>query len=204
MRSSSAQAAPVEGSSMEEVSTEKPEEGSFLGEAYPPKRPTKSSRKTCGGRFYVEEVPFKFSTRTAPAEGLCSGEGSAEPTKMEPQDEEAKQKVRQGVWDETETTMLPEAYELLEEDPEAVSGPGKFFPSKCNDELIENANRTLMRTLLSGKGPQFSALRAEKLDRESRSPTRLLTHQTHGGPHGGFYTMMSAVATASSTSSFGT
>ena len=114
------------------------------------------------------------------------GEGSAEPPKMEPQDEEAKQKVRQDLWNKSETTMLPEAYELLEEDSEAVSDPGRVFPPKSNEKLIENAKDADENTLI-GQSPQFSVLRAEKLDRESRSPIRLLRHHMHSGPHGGFY-----------------
>ena len=51
-------------------------------------------------------------------EGSSLEEESTPPPGMEPTTQEAEEKVRQGVWGDTTTTVLPEAYELLEEDPE--------------------------------------------------------------------------------------
>ena len=63
------------------------------------------------------------------------GEESTPPPEMEP----TEKKVRQGVWGDTTTTVLPEAYELLEEDPEADSTPGRLDPQPTNEELVDKA-----------------------------------------------------------------
>ena len=58
---------------------------------------------------------------------------------MEPMTEEAEKKVRQGVWGDTTTTLLPDAFELLEEDSEADSTPGRLDPQPTTEELVDKA-----------------------------------------------------------------
>ena len=95
----------------------------------------------------------KPSTRQPKVEGSSMEEESTLPPSMEPTTEEAEQ-VRQGVWGDTTTTVLPEAYELLEEDPDAV-----VDKAKASDEvsIIKNS-------------PEFCNLRTQKLDLEAKSP----------------------------------
>ena len=97
-RVSSKTDAPMEGSSVEEVSSGQP--GS-------------SSRKP-----KVEGTPMgegstrrpKPSTRQPKVEGSSVEEESTPPPPMEPTTEEAEEKVRQGVWGDTTTTLLPDAF----------------------------------------------------------------------------------------------
>ena len=79
----------------------------------------------------------KPSTRQPKVEGSSLEEESTPPPGMEPTTQEAEEKVRQGVWGDTTTTVLPEAYELLEEDPEADSTPGRVDPQPTNEELVD-------------------------------------------------------------------
>ena len=104
--------APMEGSSLEEVSSGQPGSSS---------RPSEAEGSPMGEGS--AKLP-KPSTRQPKVEGSSLEEESTPPPPMEPTTEEAEQKVRQGVWGDTTTTVLPEAYELLEEDLEADSTPG--------------------------------------------------------------------------------
>ena len=113
-------------------------------------------------------------------------EESTPPPKMEPTAEEAKKKVRQGVWGDTTATVLPEAYELLEEDPEADSTPGRLDPHPTNEELVDKAKASDEVSLIKNS-VEFCSYRGQKLDLEAKSPIKLLRLQRHGGPHDGFY-----------------
>ena len=101
---------------------------------------------------------------------------------MEPTTEEAEKKVRQGVW---ATAMLPDAFELLEEDPEADSTPGRLDPQPTNEELVDKAKDS-GESFVVRKSREFRQYREGKLDQELCSPIRLLSAQKHGGPRGGF------------------
>ena len=105
---------------------------------------------------------------------------------MEPTTEEAEQKVRQGIWGDTTTTVLPEADELLEEEPMADSTLGRLDPQPTNEELVDKAKASDEVTLIENS-PEFCSHRSQKLDLEAKSPIKLLRSQRHGGPHGGFY-----------------
>ena len=105
---------------------------------------------------------------------------------MEPTTEEAEQKVRQGVWGDTTTTLLPDAFELLEEDPEADSTPGRLDPQPTNEELVDKA-KDFGESFVIRRSREFRQYREGKLDQELGSPIRILSKQRHGGPHGGFY-----------------
>ena len=128
----------------------------------------------------------KPSTRQPKVEGSSLEEESTSPPSMEPTTEEAEQKVRQGVWGDTTTTVLPEAYELLEEDPDAVSTPGRLDPQPTNEDLVDKAKASDEVSLIKNS-PEFCNLRTQKLDLEAKSPIKLLRSQRHGGPNGGFY-----------------
>ena len=128
----------------------------------------------------------KPSTRQPKVEGSSLEEESTPPPQMEPTTEEAVEKVRQGVSGDTTTTVLPEAYELLEEDPDAVSTPGRSDPQPTNEELVDKAKASDEVSLIKNS-PEFCNLRTQKLDLEANSPIKLLRSQRHGGPHGGFY-----------------
>ena len=82
--------------------------------------------------------------------------------------------------------MLPEAYELLEEDPEADSTPGRLEPQPTNEELVDKAKASDEVSLIKNSA-EFCSYRDQKLDLEAKSPIKLLRSQRHGGPHGGFY-----------------
>ena len=105
---------------------------------------------------------------------------------MEPTTQEAEEKVRQGVWGDTTTTVLPEAYELLEEDPEADSTPGRLDPQPTNEELVDKV-KAYDEVYFIKRSKEYRHYREGKLDLEATSPIRLLRAQKHGGPHGGFY-----------------
>ena len=105
---------------------------------------------------------------------------------MEPTTEEAEKKVRQGVWGDTTTTLVPDAFALLEEDPEADSTPGRLDPQPTNEELVDKAKDS-SESFVIRSSREFRQYREGKLDQESCSPIRLLSKQKHGGPHGGFY-----------------
>ena len=92
----------------------------------------------------------KPSTRQPKVEGSSLEEESTPPPPMEPTTEEAEKKVRQGVWGDTTTTLLPDAFELLEEDPEADSTPGRLDPQPTNEELLLTRRRTLVSHSSSG------------------------------------------------------
>ena len=130
--------------------------------------------------------PPKPSTRQPTVEGSPIGEESTPPPQMEPTTEEAEQKVRQGVWGDTTTTVLPEAYELLEEEPMADSTPGRLDPQPTNEELVDRVKASDEATLIENS-PEFCSRRSQKLDLETKSPIKLLRSQRHGGPYGGFY-----------------
>ena len=115
--------APMEGSSLEEVSSGQPSSSS---------RPPKVEGSPMGEGS--TRLP-KPSTR----EGSSLEEESTPPPPMEPTTEEAEKKVRQGVWGDMTTTLLPDAFELLEEDPEADSTPGRLDPQPTNEELVDKA-----------------------------------------------------------------
>ena len=104
---------PMEGSSLEEVSSGQPGSSS---------RPPKAEGFPMGEGSTRRPKP---STRQPKVEGSSFEEESAPPPPMEPTTEEAEEKVRQGVWGDTTTTLLPDAFELLEEDPLADSTPGR-------------------------------------------------------------------------------
>ena len=91
---------------------------------------------------------------------------------MEPQDAETEKKVRQGVRGDTTTSVLPEAYELLEEDPDATSTPSRKDPPATNEELVDMAKGSDEVSLIKNS-PEFSAHRNQKLDMEARSPIKL-------------------------------
>ena len=99
----------MEGSSLEEVSSGQPGSSS---------RPSKVEGSGEGST----RLP-KPSTRQPKVEGSSMEEESTPPPSMEPTTEEAEKKVRQGVWGDTTTTVLPEAYELLEEDIDRCGMP---------------------------------------------------------------------------------
>ena len=63
---------------------------------------------------------------------------------MEPTTEEAEEKVRQGVWGDTTTTLLPDAFELLEKDPLADSTPGRLDSQPTNEELVDKAKESVL------------------------------------------------------------
>ena len=119
--------APMEGYSLEEVSSGQP------GSSSKPSKVEGSPMEEGSAR-----LP-KPSTRQPKVEGSSLEEESTPPPPMEPTTEEAEKKVRQGVWGDTTTTVLPEAYELLEEDPEAESTPGRLDPQPTNEELVDKA-----------------------------------------------------------------
>ena len=96
---------PMEGSSLEEVSSGQPGSSSMPPEAEGSPMGEGSTRRP------------KPSTRQPKVEGSSLEEESTPPPPMEPTTEEAEIKVRQGVWGDTTTTLLPDAFELLEEDP---------------------------------------------------------------------------------------
>ena len=127
----------------------------------------------------------KPSTRQPKVEGSSLEEESAPPPPMEPTTEEAEKKVCQGVWGDTTTTLLPDAFELLEEDPEADSTPGRLDPQPTNEELVDKAKES-DESFAIKTSREFRQYREGKLDQESGSPIRLLSKQKHGGPHGGF------------------
>ena len=52
--------------------------------------------------------------------------------------------------------MLPEAYELLEEDPEADSTPGRVDPQPTNEELVDKV-KTYDEVYISSKGAKNTA-----------------------------------------------
>ena len=95
---------PMEDSSLEEVSSGQPGSSS---------RPPKAEGSPMGEGSTRRPKP---STRQPKVEGSSLEEESNPPPPMEPTTEEAEQKVRQGVWGDTTTTLLPDAFELLEED----------------------------------------------------------------------------------------
>ena len=92
---------------------------------------------------------------------------------MEPTTLEAEKKVRQGVWGDTTTTLLPDAFELLEEDPEADSTPGRLDPQPTNEELVDKAKDS-GESFVIRKSREFRQYREGKLDQELCSP---LAHQ---------------------------
>ena len=93
--------APMEGSSLEEVSSGQPGSSS---------RPPKADGSPMGEGSARRPKP---STRQPKVEGSSLEEESTPPPPMEPTTEEAEKKVRQGVWGDTTTTLLPDAFELL-------------------------------------------------------------------------------------------
>ena len=117
--------APIEGSSLEEVSSGQPGSSS---------RPSKAEGFPMGEGSTRRPKP---STRQPKVEGSSLEEESTPPPGMEPTTQEAEEKVRQGVWGDTVTTELPEAYELVEEDPEADSTSGRLDPQPTNEELAD-------------------------------------------------------------------
>ena len=128
----------------------------------------------------------KPSTRQPKVEGSSVEEESTPRPVMEPATEETQEKVRQGVWGETTTTVLPEAYELLEEDPMADSTPGRLDPQPTNEELVDKAKAS-GEVFDVRKSRESRQHREGKLEQEACSPVKLLRSQKHGGPHGGFY-----------------
>ena len=165
---------PMEGSSLEEVSSGQPGSSS---------RPPKAEGFPMGEGSTRRPKP---STRQPKVEGSSFEEESAPPPPMEPTTEEAEEKVRQGVWGDTTTTLLPDAFELLEEDPSADSTPGRLDPQPTNEELVDKAKES-DESFTIRRSRDFLDDREGKLDQESGSPIRLLSKQKHGGPHGGFY-----------------
>ena len=165
---------PMEGSSLEEVSSGQPGSSS---------RPPKAEGSPMGEGSTRRPKP---STRQPKVEGSSLEEESTPPPPMEPTTEEAEKKVRQGVWGDTTTTLLPDAFELLEEDPEADSTPGRLDPQPTNEELVDKAKDS-SESFAIRKSREFRQYREGKLDQESCPPIRLLSKQKHGGPHGGFY-----------------
>ena len=113
------------------------------------------------------------------------GEESTSPPRMEPTNEETARKVRQGVWGDKTTTVLPEACELLEEDPDAISTPGRLDPQPTNEEILDMAKASDEVSPSSRTVQSF--LRSQKLDMEALSPIKLVRAQKHAGAHGGFY-----------------
>ena len=114
------------GSSLEEGSIEQPGSSSKLSKAE-------------GSSMGEGLEPPKPSTRQSTAEGSPMGEESISPPWMEPTAEETENKARQGVWGDPTTTVLPEVYEILEEDAEAISPPGRLDPQPLNEELADKA-----------------------------------------------------------------
>ena len=165
---------PMEGSSLEEVSSGQPGSSSM---------PPKTEGSPMGEGSTRRPKP---STRQPKVEGSSLEEESTPPPPMEPTTEEAEKKVRQGVWGDTTTTLLPDAFELLEEDPEADSTPGRLDPQPTNEELVDKAKDS-GESFVIRKSREFHQYREGKLDQELCSPIRLLSKQRHGGPHGGFY-----------------
>ena len=166
--------APMEGSSLEEVSSGQPGSSS---------RPSKAEGFPMGEGSTRRPKP---STRQPKVEGSSLEEESTPPPGMEPTTQEAEEKVRQGVWGDTTTTVLPEAYELLEEDPEADSTPGRVDPQPTNEELVDKV-KAYDEVYFIKRSKEYRHLREGKLGLEATSPIRLLRAQKHGGPHGGFY-----------------
>ena len=110
--------------------------------------------------------PPKPSTRQPTVEGSM-GEGSTPPPKMEPTKEEAEQKVFAKEFGATRPRLLPEAYELLEEDPDAISTP--VDPQPTNEELMDKAKASDENSLITNS-PEFCSHRNEKLDLEAKRP----------------------------------
>ena len=81
---------------------------------------------------------------------------------------------------------MPDAFELLEEDPEADSTPGRLDPQPTNEELVDKAKDS-GESFVIRSSREFRQYREGKLDQEACSPIKLLSTQRHGGPHGGFY-----------------
>ena len=136
--------APMEGSSLEEVSSGQPGSSS---------RPSKAEGFPMGEGSTRRPKP---STRQPKVEGSSLEEESTPPPGMEPTTQEAEEKVRQGVWGDTTTTVLPEAYELLEEDPEADSTPGRVDPQPTNEELVDKV-KAYDEVFISSKGAKNTA-----------------------------------------------
>ena len=151
----------MEGSSLEEVSSGQPGSSS---------RPSKVEGSSMGEGS--TRLP-KPSTRQPKVEGSSLEEESTSPPSMEPTTEEAEQKVRQGVWGDTTTTVLPEAYELLEEDPDAVSTPGRLDPQPTNEDLVDKAKASDEVSLIKNS-PEFCNLR-------TWSPNRLSSFSARRG-----------------------
>ena len=164
----------MEGSSLEEVSSGQPGSSS---------RPPKAEGSPMGEGSTRRPKP---STRQPKVAGSSLEEESTPPPPMEPTTEEAEQKVCQGVWGDTTTTLLPDAFELLEEDPEADSTPGRLDPQPTNEELVDKA-KDYGESFVIRRSREFRQYREGKLDQELGSPIRILSKQRHGGPHGGFY-----------------
>ena len=166
--------APMEGSSLEEVSSGQPgsssrpskAEGSPMGEGST-RRPKPSTRQP-----KVEGSPWRGIYSAAWNGAYYTGgrgEGFAKEFGV----------IRT-------TTVLPEAYELLEEDPEADSTSGRLDPQPTNEELVDKV-KAYDEVLFHQRSKEYRHYREGKLDLEATSPIRLLRAQKHGGPHGGFY-----------------
>ena len=57
---------------------------------------------------------------------------------------------------DTTTTVLPEAYELLEEDPEADSTSGRLDPQPTNEELVDKVKASDEVYLIKRSGKESS------------------------------------------------
>ena len=159
----------MEGSSLEEVSSGQPGSSS---------RPPKAEGSPMGEGSTRRPKP---STWQPKVEGSSLEEESTPPPPMEPTTEEAEEKVRQGVWGDTTTTLLPDAFELLEKDPEADS-----TPPPTNEKLVDKAKDS-SESFVIRSSREFRQYREGKLDQELSSPIKLLSKQKHGGPNGDFY-----------------
>ena len=90
---------------------------------------------------------------------------------MEPTTRKAEQKVRQGVWGDTTTTLLPDAFELLGEDPEADSTPGRLDPQPTNEELVDKAKDSGESFVIIGGAVSSVSIEKGNLTRNSALPS---------------------------------
>ena len=112
----------------------------------------------------------KPSTRQPKVEGSSLEEESTPPPPMEPTTEEAEKKVRQGVWGDTTTTLLPDALELLEEDPRRILLRDGWILSQRMKSLLTR-RRTLVSHSSLERAVSSVSTEKENLTRNSARPS---------------------------------
>ena len=128
----------------------------------------------------------KPGTWKASTEGLPFGEVSVSPPPLENATE--AEKVKQGVWGDTKTTLLPDAFEVLEIDVDAETRPGDVHFPKSNEEMVDKV-KNYDEIKLIKESREFAHNRDEKLALKASSPIRVLCKQKYGCVHGVSTTM---------------